>query len=31
MINALHLIWILPATFMFGYIMCGLMSANKGK
>lgn len=27
--NALHLLWIVPLAFLFGYIACGLLSANE--
>lgn len=26
--SALHLLWIIPVTFMAGYITCGLLCAN---
>lgn len=27
--NALHLIWIIPAAATFGFVACALLSANK--
>lgn len=27
--NPLHLIWIIPAATMFGFVICALLSANK--
>lgn len=29
MINALHLIWIVPAATMFGFMLAALMAASK--
>lgn len=29
MINAMHLIWILPAATMFGFMLAALMGASK--
>lgn len=29
MMNALHLIWIIPAAAMFGFMLCALLSANR--
>lgn len=29
MINALHLLWIIPAVASFGFLLCALLSANK--
>lgn len=28
MMNALHLLWIVPTATMFGYMLCALLSAN---
>lgn len=28
--SPLHLLYIIPLAFIFGYITCGLLSANKG-
>lgn len=28
MINALHLIWIIPVSAIVGFLMCALLSAN---
>ena len=28
MINALHLIWIIPCSSIAGYLLCALLSAN---
>ena len=27
--NPLHLIWIIPVSFIGGYITCGLLTANR--
>lgn len=29
MINALHLLWIIPASMMFGILIAAVLSANK--
>lgn len=28
MINALHLLWIVPLAATFGYVLCALLTAN---
>ena len=30
MINALHLLWIIPLSAIVGFLMCALLSASKG-
>ena len=29
MINALHLLWIVPAAASFGFLVCAILCANK--
>lgn len=30
MLNALHLLWIIPLSAAIGFVLCALLSANEG-